>query len=70
MHNTSHGDEISSSALNCMKIASPEQLVAVGVNCCQPEYAESLLKDISSVSNGYPLVVYPNSGELWDTKAG
>ncbi|KAG8188877.1 hypothetical protein JTE90_018282 [Oedothorax gibbosus] len=70
MHKTSHGDEISAAALNCMKIARSDQLVAVGVNCCQPEFAESLLKDISSVSHGYPLVVYPNSGELWDTTVG
>ncbi|GFT03450.1 homocysteine S-methyltransferase YbgG [Trichonephila clavipes] len=70
MHQTSHKEDIGISALTCMKMASSNQLVAVGVNCCPPEYAESLLRDINAVANGYPLIVYPNSGEKWDSNIG
>ncbi|GFT09558.1 homocysteine S-methyltransferase YbgG [Nephila pilipes] len=70
MHQTSHKEDIGTSALTCMKMASLNQLVAVGFNCCSPEYVESLLKDINAVSNGYPLIVYPNSGEKWDSNTG
>ncbi|GIX89059.1 selenocysteine Se-methyltransferase [Caerostris darwini] len=70
MHQTSHKEDIDKSVLNCMKIAPSSQLVAIGVNCCPPEYAESLLKDISAIANGFPLIVYPNSGESWDTNKG
>ncbi|KAF8771558.1 Homocysteine S-methyltransferase like protein [Argiope bruennichi] len=70
MHQTSHKEDIATSALTCMKMAPPGQLVAIGVNCCPPEFAKSLLKDIGAVSNGFPLIVYPNSGEKWDTNEG
>ncbi|GIY06690.1 selenocysteine Se-methyltransferase [Caerostris extrusa] len=69
MHQTSHREDIKS-VLNCMKIAPSSQLVAIGVNCCPSEFAESLLKDISAIANGFPLIVYPNSGESWDTNKG
>ncbi|XP_035208321.1 homocysteine S-methyltransferase YbgG-like isoform X2 [Stegodyphus dumicola] len=70
MHYTCNGEDISSAALNCIKRAPSGQLVAVGVNCCPAEFAGSLLKDIASVSDGFPLIVYPNSGEKWDHQQG
>lgn len=47
------------------------QLLAVGVNCCPPDVVESLLDSAGPlhVSN-MSWVVYPNSGEEWDTERG
>lgn len=47
------------------------QLVAVGVNCCSPVLVEPLLDSAGSVlSPDLSWVVYPNSGEQWDTEQG
>ncbi|CAL1291754.1 unnamed protein product [Larinioides sclopetarius] len=70
MHQTSHKENIATSALTCLKMAPPGQLLAIGVNCCPPEFSKSLLKDISTISDGFPLIVYPNSGEKWDNREG
>ena len=45
--------------------ASPN-IVAVGLNCTAPVFAEQLLRKASRVT-AKPLVCYPNSGELWDS---
>ncbi|XP_068449045.1 uncharacterized protein zgc:172121 [Clinocottus analis] len=47
------------------------QLLAVGVNCCSPALVEPLLDSVGSLRNpdrGW--VVYPNSGEAWDSERG
>ncbi|XP_070765150.1 uncharacterized protein [Enoplosus armatus] len=47
------------------------QLVAVGVNCCSPALVEPLLDSARSLlSPDMSWVVYPNSGEEWDTEQG
>ncbi|XP_022623702.1 uncharacterized protein LOC111238457 [Seriola dumerili] len=47
------------------------QLVAVGVNCCCPAVVEPLLESAGSLlSPDMSWVVYPNSGEDWDTERG
>ncbi|XP_041791916.1 homocysteine S-methyltransferase YbgG [Chelmon rostratus] len=47
------------------------QLVAVGVNCCSPALVEPLLDSAGSLlSPDMSWVVYPNSGEEWDTEQG
>ncbi|XP_058495066.1 uncharacterized protein zgc:172121 isoform X2 [Solea solea] len=47
------------------------QLVAVGVNCCCPAFVEPLLDCAGSLlSPDMSWVVYPNSGEEWDTQQG
>ncbi|MFI7442196.1 homocysteine S-methyltransferase [Nonomuraea indica] len=45
--------------------ASDAQVVAVGVNCTAPRHIPSLL---AALSGGLPIVVYPNSGEIWDAE--
>jgi homocysteine S-methyltransferase len=45
-----------------------EEIIAVGVNCINPADAYRLVC-IASESSGKPVVVYPNSGERWDTAA-
>ncbi|XP_051231793.1 uncharacterized protein zgc:172121 [Dicentrarchus labrax] len=47
------------------------QLVAVGVNCCSPVLVAPLLDSARSLlSPDMSWVVYPNSGEEWNTKQG
>ncbi|XP_034386672.1 homocysteine S-methyltransferase YbgG isoform X3 [Cyclopterus lumpus] len=47
------------------------QLVAVGVNCCSPALVEPLLDSAGSLrSPDLSWVVYPNSGEDWDSEQG
>ena len=52
-----------------MRIAQRStQLVAVGLNCCSPALVLPLLETVSQLrSPALPWVVYPNSGEEWDT---
>ncbi|MFI6345639.1 homocysteine S-methyltransferase [Streptomyces sp. NPDC050560] len=47
--------------------ASADEVAAVGVNCCAPGEAAEALRVAASVTSK-PLVVYPNSGELWDAE--
>ncbi|MFD8013700.1 homocysteine S-methyltransferase [Streptomyces sp. NPDC058955] len=48
--------------------AGNEQVVAVGVNCCEPaEAADAVAAAVAAT--GRPAVVYPNSGEGWDAGA-
>ncbi|HZC11219.1 MAG TPA: homocysteine S-methyltransferase [Mycobacterium sp.] len=45
--------------------AGVPEIVAVGVNCCAPE---DVLPAIGSArETGKPVIVYPNSGERWDS---
>ncbi|KAM4547819.1 homocysteine S-methyltransferase YbgG [Odontesthes bonariensis] len=47
------------------------QLLAVGVNCCPPSMVEPLLDSARSLLGpDTSWVVYPNSGEEWDTEQG
>jgi len=41
------------------------QIVAVGVNCTPPRYISSLIDGVRQ-GTSKPVIVYPNSGELWD----
>ncbi len=44
------------------------RVVAVGVNCTAPEHVDELIGRARSATDR-PVVVYPNSGEVWDTAA-
>ncbi|GBE65075.1 homocysteine S-methyltransferase [Mycobacterium sp. MFM001] len=45
--------------------AGVPEIVAVGVNCCSPD---DVLPAISAAAEtGKPVIVYPNSGERWDS---
>ncbi len=57
-----HGERFA----DCVALANQsEQIVAVGLNCTPPRFAEALLRAGAAVTTK-PLVVYPNSGESWD----
>ena len=47
-----------------------EQIVAIGVNCTAPKYISSLIRKIRSGAPGKQVIVYPNSGELYDAEKG
>ncbi|WP_405776157.1 homocysteine S-methyltransferase [Streptomyces sp. NBC_00859] len=47
--------------------ADQDQVIAVGVNCCDPGDVDGAVELASSVT-GKPVVVYPNSGEQWDAE--
>ncbi|MEV5970167.1 homocysteine S-methyltransferase [Streptomyces sp. NPDC051921] len=48
--------------------AGVDQVVAVGVNCCDPADVGPAA-EIAAAATGKPVVVYPNSGEQWDAGA-
>ncbi|MEV7036053.1 homocysteine S-methyltransferase [Streptomyces sp. NPDC093272] len=48
--------------------ADVDEVIAVGVNCCAPEDADHAVEVAARVT-GKPVVVYPNSGEMWDARA-
>ncbi|MEW2417615.1 homocysteine S-methyltransferase [Streptomyces sp. NPDC046866] len=48
--------------------ASP-QVVATGVNCCDPQDVLPALEAAASVT-GKPLLAYPNDGSVWDGATG
>ncbi|MEU9759855.1 homocysteine S-methyltransferase [Streptomyces sp. NPDC047987] len=48
--------------------AGSDQVLAVGVNCCDPEDADRAIR-VAAETAGKPVVVYPNSGERWDTRS-
>jgi homocysteine S-methyltransferase len=45
-----------------------DAVVAVGVNCIDPRGAAAAVR-VAAQASGKPVVVYPNSGELWDAEA-
>ncbi|MFN8493256.1 MAG: homocysteine S-methyltransferase [Caldilineaceae bacterium] len=57
-----HGERFA----DCVALANQSvQIVAVGLNCTPPRFAEALLR-AGVAATTKPLVVYPNSGERWD----
>ena len=49
-------------------LADAPQVVAVGVNCCDPADVGPAIA-VARVVTGKPVVAYPNSGEGWDATA-
>ncbi len=42
-----------------------EQVEAIGINCTEPRYVSELISEIRAATQK-PIVVYPNSGEIYD----
>ena len=61
----SHGEPLAECAA---LVAAYTQTVAIGVNCVPPRQLPSLIAELRSASDK-PILVYPNSGEGWDTAA-
>lgn len=61
---TCHGEAIGDAWQSLMLY---EQVVGVGLNCVWPQHVSSLLSRLpADVRNCKRVVVYPNSGEVWD----
>lgn len=53
---------------DCAKwLNDKSQIAAIGVNCTAPQYMESLIDKIRRGTDK-PIIVYPNSGEIYDPK--
>ncbi|MEV0776013.1 homocysteine S-methyltransferase, partial [Streptomyces sp. NPDC050428] len=48
--------------------ADEDGVIAVGVNCCAPPDADHAVPLAATLTHK-PIVVYPNSGETWDTES-
>lgn len=59
---TAQGEPIAEVAA---EIAAHPQVVAIGVNCTAPRFLPDLIRAVRAVTDK-PIVVYPNSGEVYD----
>ncbi|XP_034937129.1 homocysteine S-methyltransferase-like [Chelonus insularis] len=65
------GSNFQSVALKCYKNSTPGQLIAVGVNCLAPTAVTSLIQNFNKMGEiSVPLIVYPNSGEVYTVAEG
>ena len=46
-------------------VADSGRVAALGVNCTPPQHIDALLERLAAVTD-LPLLVYPNSGRIWD----
>jgi len=60
---TCHGERLTDCAA---ALDACPQVVAIGVNCTAPQYIPALIDAIRAATNK-PIVVYPNSGEVYDS---
>jgi len=52
----------------CVDLVSEiDQIVAMGINCTAPRYISSLVSEIVNKGFTKPVVVYPNSGEIYNS---
>jgi homocysteine S-methyltransferase len=47
------------------ELSASDRIVAVGVNCTAPRFISALVTSVRAVTSK-PIIVYPNSGELWE----
>jgi homocysteine S-methyltransferase len=45
-----------------------ERIVAIGINCTAPRYIPDLIRTAAAITTK-PIIVYPNSGEVYDPVA-
>lgn len=65
-----HGENFKEVVKKCWHM-NPEQLLAIGVNCCSPKIVIKLLKGINDDEDSpIPFITYPNSGEKYNPQLG
>lgn len=53
----------------CLNVINQsKKVVMVGINCAPPYYVDGLIRKFKELTD-MMIVVYPNSGEIWDGKA-
>lgn len=72
-----HGEDFVDAALSVWDIVKEHNCLAnflgIGVNCVHPKFVTSLLKSVNGDKcsrEQLPMVVYPNSGEIYDVNKG
>lgn len=60
----SHGETIAECAAF---LDSHPQVAAIGINCTAPRYLNGLIRNLRAVTTK-PIIVYPNSGEIYDAE--
>jgi homocysteine S-methyltransferase len=59
---TAHGEEL----VDCAKLLDRiDNIMAIGVNCVHPRVVGTAIRNLTAATDK-PIVVYPNSGEVWD----
>lgn len=59
-----HGERLSECAA---AVATSPQVAAIGINCTAPHHVETLIAEARrGCQDRKPVMVYPNSGEIWD----
>lgn len=66
-----NGEDFKTAVKTCWEL-NPNQLIAIGVNCCSPAIVTKLLNSISSEKGQLPIpfITYPNSGEKYNPTIG
>ncbi|XP_013111942.1 homocysteine S-methyltransferase [Stomoxys calcitrans] len=72
-----HGEDFVDAALSVWDIVkehnAQKNCLGIGVNCVHPKFVTSLIKSLNAnkaEEDRLPLVVYPNSGEIYDVNKG
>lgn len=58
---------------NKAKLLGNENLIALGVNCVHPQFVTPLFRAVNEKRSSVeriPLIVYPNSGEVYSVETG
>jgi homocysteine S-methyltransferase len=50
-------------------LANHPTVFAIGVNCTPPKFVSDIIRIIKSIAPGKRIIVYPNSGEVYDAKS-
>ncbi|CAD0202929.1 unnamed protein product [Chrysodeixis includens] len=70
-HSLANGEDFKTAVKRCWEL-NPNQLVAIGVNCCSPTIVAKLFNSIKDEDDQIPIpfITYPNSGEKYKPKIG
>ncbi|VDK66996.1 unnamed protein product [Onchocerca ochengi] len=49
------------------KISYHPNILGIGINCTSPNYITPLLQSVSTSVNSLPFIIYPNSGEIYES---
>lgn len=62
---TAHGESLKDAAESICR-QSPDQIIAVGVNCVHPDIVVPLMEQINQIDRD--LIAYPNAGAVWNNE--
>lgn len=70
-YSLAHGENFKTAVKKCWDL-NPNQLVAIGVNCCSPKIVAKLFQGINDdrPQSPIPFITYPNSGEKYNPEIG